>query len=114
LDAASLRDNRGSGQGSSDKKNNSFIYDNALNASSLEALLLTNVNCLGADDTRFVGGQEVEFRIEVVPDDTTIGPGEPYNLTVIVTHQGSRPHIVTQSTELKVPPKSPQKTRKRG
>ncbi len=111
LVTATLEENKGSVKGSSDKKRHSFIYDNTLNSCSLETLFLTNVNCLGTQDTSFSSGEAVSFKIEARPS-IDIGPGELYTLTVVVSHTGNHTHTVTRSVLLTAPSPSPRKAKK--
>lgn len=111
LVSATLAENQGSVKGSSDKKHNRFIYDTPLDFCSLATLFLTNVNCLGAQDTSFAKGREIVFRIEVKPE-ITISSGTSYTLTVTVAYQGNNAHTVAQDIELKVPTPSPRKIKK--
>jgi len=106
----SLSDSGGTARGSSGKGQNGFVYK-ALHRASLAAIFLTNVNCLGAQDTSFAEGKEITFKIEAKPS-ASVSPGAPYLLTVTVESQGSHPHTTTQGIEFTAPAPSPRKTKR--
>ena len=109
---ASTLDNKGTARGSTGKNQSGLMYKCTLNRSSLAEIFLTNVNCLGADDTSFNRGKKIEFKIEARPD-TTIIPGEHYMLKVTVEYQGGQPHAITKHVTLRACPPSPRNARKK-
>ena len=111
LVTAALSDNDGTTSSSSGKNKNSFVYKGTLDRSSLASIFLTNVNCLGADDTSFAEGKEIAFKIEAKPS-PSVSPGAPYTLVVNVEYQGISPHTKARSIELKAPAPSPRKEKR--
>ena len=98
--------------GSSDRKQQGgFVYDQVLTDRCLEELWLENVNCLGAQDTSFVMGKAVAFRVKIDLS-TTIPPGVSYNLTVSTTYKDDHPHTTTETIALTTPTPSPRKAKK--
>lgn len=64
LVTATLLNNIGTVMGSSRKgSQGNLYYQNDLQARSLASIFLTNVNCLGKNDTSFAQGQPISFRI---------------------------------------------------
>ncbi|MHA7877378.1 MAG: hypothetical protein ACX93T_00415 [Bacteroidota bacterium] len=103
---------RGRAMGSKRRtKQGGFIYDQPLTNCCIGTLLLTKVNWLGGDHTRFTKGQEIGFKIEVNPG-ATIRIGEPYTLTVTIACQSKSPYTITQRIMLTKLPPSPRKARK--
>jgi ribosomal protein S19 len=111
---ASLLDKKGTVMGSSGKNGNNFVYRKKLNNCNLEEIFLANKqsNCLGKNDACFAQGEEVTFRIEVIPCEKTT-PGKQYTLTIKVERKGSHPHTETKSIPLTTPKKSPVKEKNR-
>ena len=109
---ASTLDNEGTVRGSTGKNQSGLMYKCTLNRSSLSEIFLTNVHCLGADDTSFNRGKKIEFKIEAQPD-PTVSPGEHYMLKVTVEYQSGQPHAITKYATLKACPPSPRNTRKK-
>ncbi len=107
---ASLSDNNGTIEVSSDKHQSGFDYYSIQGGRSLENIFLTDANCLGRNNKSFSDGAAVSFKMGVCPS-SSITPGDSYTLTVRIAHMANKRHTKTESIKLTAPPQSPKKGR---
>mmetsp|Transcript_2778 Transcript_2778/g.6185 ORF Transcript_2778/g.6185 Transcript_2778/m.6185 type:complete len:635 (+) Transcript_2778:9524-11428(+) len=103
----------GSIMGCSGKKGKSYVYQQTIKNQncSIDKLFLENVNCLGANDTSFIQGKSVSFRIQVNPG-TMISRNEKYRLNIKIRRQESTtPELKSIDMELNSPPKKKRSTK---